>query len=177
MFLTRVALEAGGYFDESLKYVADCDYWMRLGELVKVKKINEVLALETNHGDAKRFADRNELERELRAVRSRYVSPEGMVPFARRAMGRLHEMFWKRVYLVWFLYSLWQRDRRPPWRQWVSILDRQEGIKPIHRQIFRAMFSFLPGASKHMKHSVSIDVDSVWPITGSVEPPNKWESR
>ena len=71
VFWWRSVLQDCGGFDESLKFVADCDYWMRVGARFQSRKIARALALERNHPEAKRFARTGDVYKELAEVRSR----------------------------------------------------------------------------------------------------------
>ena len=84
VFLRRSVWEAAGPFDESLKLVGDCDYWMRIGERFPGRKVNEVQALQRNHPAAKRFAESDALRRELADVRARYPRPGALAGGAGR---------------------------------------------------------------------------------------------
>ena len=48
----RVFNQLGG-FDESLRFVADCDFWMKAGGIFKIIKINEFLSVDRNHSQEK----------------------------------------------------------------------------------------------------------------------------
>lgn len=69
VFWRRALTEAHGMFDESLAFVGDCDYWMRLGAHASGARISELLALERDHGAAKRFTNAGALALELDRVR------------------------------------------------------------------------------------------------------------
>jgi glycosyltransferase involved in cell wall biosynthesis len=98
VFWRREVMDRIGYFDESIKLVADCDYWMRAGEVCRFGKINEFLAVERDHAttlrevtaraagsDRPRGSDAG-FRDELEQVRARYVA----------LSGELHEQAVKR---------------------------------------------------------------------------------
>jgi glycosyltransferase involved in cell wall biosynthesis len=105
VFWRRSVLEDCGGFDESLKFVADCDYWMRIGARFQSHKITEVLALERNHPEAKRFARTGDVYKELAEVRSRYSKTKGPGYQARTLANRIHAFLWRRYYFSRFLLS------------------------------------------------------------------------
>ena len=101
VFWRRRVYEDLGPFDDTLKYVADCDYWMRAGTDHQFVKIHEFLAVERDHGATLRSSEREDLLRELHRVRSRYVTLSGGTH--RRAMARhsvrvrlLYRVYWGR---------------------------------------------------------------------------------
>ena len=105
VFWRRSVFALRGGFDESLKYVADCDYWMRIGALHHGQKLNEVLALERDHPQAKRLAREEQVYRELASVRSRYVPLCGFGFRLQSLLDRCYQMLWYRSYLVSFLWQ------------------------------------------------------------------------
>jgi hypothetical protein len=122
VFWRREAFEKLGPFDEGLRYVADCDYWMRAGASHRFAKVDEFLAVERNHGATLREMQADELWPELSSVRSRYV----------RMGGKRHEwMVWRhrarlRQYHKWYLARLLAQSVLPrPLRgaAWHHMLD------------------------------------------------------
>lgn len=77
VFWRKSAFERIGPFDVTLRYVADCDYWMRAGADHSFMKIDEFLAIERLHRATLREAIGAPLWAELAGVRSRYVSLDG----------------------------------------------------------------------------------------------------
>lgn len=92
VFWKRDLIARFGAFDESLAYVADCDYWMRIGAKAKGVKISEILALERNHVAAKRFADELLVAEELTAVRRKHAL---RVSGTRGVLDRVYAYFWR----------------------------------------------------------------------------------
>ena len=119
VFWRRAVYDDIGPFDDSLRYVADCDYWMRAGSSHTFRKINEFLAVERDHKATFRAAGREELLDELRRVRSRYVTLSGAEH--RRAVTR-HAIRIRLLYRAyWILLSVQSmlpvRARRASWRR------------------------------------------------------------
>ena len=77
VFWRRRALDQLGQFDTGLRFVGDCDYWMRAGGVHRFLRIWEFLAVERNHDTTLRASNSELLDTELRQVRSRYVRLEG----------------------------------------------------------------------------------------------------
>ena len=50
VFWRRSVLEREGLFDETLRYVADCDYWMKAGAHEVFVKLDEFVAVRSVHG-------------------------------------------------------------------------------------------------------------------------------
>jgi glycosyltransferase involved in cell wall biosynthesis len=117
VFWRRRVFESEGDFDESLRYVADCDYWMRTGARRRFVKIPEFLAIERDHAGTLRESAAGALAAELGSVRSRYVSLEGPEHDRRVAEHerRLYR-WWRRYSFGLFVQSLVPRFiRRGPW--------------------------------------------------------------
>jgi len=102
VFWRRHVLESEGPFDESLRYVADCDYWMRVGARRRMVKVNEFLAIERNHGETLR-ATQAAVWTELGAVRERYVSMSGHAHERAIRRHRIRSGLWRRIYWSTFL--------------------------------------------------------------------------
>lgn len=77
VFMRRAAYEAVGPFDESLRFVADCEYWMRAGARHRFVKVDEVLAIERNHEATLREQQASAVALELAAVRARFGRESG----------------------------------------------------------------------------------------------------
>jgi glycosyltransferase involved in cell wall biosynthesis len=103
VFWHRAAYEATGPFDERLRYVADCEYWMRAGERHRFHKVNEFLAVERNHSSTLRETGNDAVWTELRSVRSRFVDITGWQHRLRTARHRIRRRLWQRVYWLAFL--------------------------------------------------------------------------
>ena len=116
VFWRRSAYASIGPFDERLRYVADCDYWMRAGATHRFKKINEFLAVERDHTSTQREAAGSAVWDELATVRSRYMSNRD--PARARSRGAMRESVWHRLYLLAFLVqaSIPSGIRTSPWR-------------------------------------------------------------
>lgn len=115
----RVGDEEGG-FDESLKYVADCDYWMRTSKRRRFVKVDEFLAIERNHGKTLRAEQMDALWSELASVRGRYVQTYGLGHRVASASHRLRMAITGRAYLAWFLVRSTLRvgAGRGPWSRY-----------------------------------------------------------
>lgn len=72
-FFRKSIVEDVGYFDESLKYVMDYDYWIRAAKKGKVLKyIDKDLSLMRIHKKAKTFADNKKMFNEAFNVSKKY---------------------------------------------------------------------------------------------------------
>lgn len=140
----RVFDETGG-FDESLRFVADCDYWIRIGKRYQGYKVDEVLAIERDHGDAKRFAHARAVEDELHRVRARHEAPLTGSALMWPRIDRMHAFVWRRLLLARFVIS-WLRRRRKaidPSQPWAFFLN---AAWPIEISLGRLVASALPGS-------------------------------
>jgi GT2 family glycosyltransferase len=96
----RVYEELGG-FDTSLRYAGDLEYWLRLGRERKLLRVDEFLAVERDHGEAKRFSDAPILAAEARRAREAHDN----VPLWTRRAG----LVWGRFRAWWARRVLWLR--------------------------------------------------------------------
>jgi glycosyltransferase involved in cell wall biosynthesis len=103
VFWRRGAMDEAGPFDESLRFIGDCDYWIRLGERHRGLKVDEILAVEHNHPQAKRMSQSEALMTEIQALRERYMPRKKLARQASTSWERLYAGFWRRANLMSFL--------------------------------------------------------------------------
>lgn len=122
VFWRKRTFDAEGGFDESLRYVADCDYWMRASARRRFVKINEFLAVERDHRATLRESSMEALLAELEGVRSRYVSLQGERHRSAVVRHNMRERIWKRFYWIAFLLqaSVPSQVRRGPWKRFLA---------------------------------------------------------
>lgn len=113
VFFRRSVYTQLGGFDQSLRFVADCDYWLRAGSSFSTHKVDEILAVQRDHPETLRSSRRTEVDEEIRSVRSRYQQMTGMKSRLLRVTDRLHLFLDRRVRLVRFLNAA-NRSRRDP---------------------------------------------------------------
>jgi glycosyltransferase involved in cell wall biosynthesis len=122
VFWRRRLMNDVGLFDASLRYVADCDYWMRAGERHRFEKIEEFLAVERNHPMTLHHTAAGALDQEISTVRSRYVRTGGL----RYAIARLSHAAKRRVNERVNWVRLARRQRASggravgPWHQYLA---------------------------------------------------------
>lgn len=113
-------------FDESLNFVADCDYWIKAAKHFKIKKINEFLAIDRHQPDSKRIKCSKALEDELKRVRSRYLYNTLNSNKDSYFTDRLHEFFWPKLYQARFYFCLLLNSKNAKcWRQFIYEVRRQ----------------------------------------------------
>ncbi|HEC86471.1 MAG TPA: glycosyltransferase [Thermoplasmatales archaeon] len=138
VFWRRKVFEQLGGFDETLKFVADCDYWMKVGTIFGIRKINEVLAIDRLHGSAKRSLYPDVWRNELKEVRKRYCKSGLIQKNLELFIYRLYGPFWQRYYMVKFLYRYLTRHKskdQSAWSRFLSIKDLQ--MAPWHQLLIR----------------------------------------
>ncbi len=145
VFWWRSVLQECGGFDESLKFVADCDYWMRIGARFQSRKIDEALALERNHPEAKRFARTGDVYKELAEVRSRYSKTKGPGYQARVLGDRAHTFLWRRYYFSRFLLSYLRRSRLSPDAPYAAFLTRGGEVRVSIGPVLATLLPFTGG--------------------------------
>lgn len=72
VFFRREVFEKVGYLDESLHYVMDYDYWIRIGRKFRIKKMPGVLANFRVWGTSKTVGSQHKFWNELRSVSLKY---------------------------------------------------------------------------------------------------------
>lgn len=74
VFLRRKVYTEVGNFQKGVKYLADCEYWLRADrKRLRIAKIHEVLALESNHSDTIRQRLSTAIDAEKRLLLERYA--------------------------------------------------------------------------------------------------------
>lgn len=121
VFWTREVYTRDGGFDERLRFVADCEYWMRAGARWPFRRINEVLAIEHDHGQTHRAVSYAALHRELADVRRSYGGA-GLQAWLLGLLDRARAYLWRRVLLVRLVAAIPRRprDRRTAWARTVA---------------------------------------------------------
>jgi len=141
VFWQRRVFERFGGFDEGLKFVGDCDYWMKAGRVFSVKKINEFLAIERDHLQAKRFAQHDSLKDELRRVRARYYDLDSIQGRVGRIGDQVWAFFWKRYYMGKFLLLYHRRNLSVSNHSWFNLLNMPNfRLAPL----YKLLLGFLP---------------------------------
>ena len=73
VFMRRHCWDKVGHLGQDVKYLGDCEYWLRLiNNGFRFGKINEVLAVELDHGDMLRNTMQEEIENEKRYLKTKY---------------------------------------------------------------------------------------------------------
>ena len=128
VFLRRAVWEQAGPFDESLQLVGDCEYWMRIGDCFPGRKVNEVLAFQRNHPQAKRFAQADVLAAEIAEVRTRYPRPGKIVG----DLERLEAGLWRRLFtLVFLAKTLSGRTGKGSWSHFLAQPEVRHSVVPM----------------------------------------------
>jgi glycosyltransferase involved in cell wall biosynthesis len=126
----HVFSELGG-FDARLRYVADCDFWMRAGRTHSFLKLDEVQAVDGRHGGTLRATQGRDVEAELRRVRNANGAESGVRGFLLRITDIAYHMVHTQLAFTRFAVE-WLRTRvlgRPP-RAWRRFLLSDVGISP-----------------------------------------------
>lgn len=154
VFWRRSAMESVGTFEESLRYVADCDYWMRLAAHGSGLKVNEVLALELDHEGTHRQRSADKVWNELAAVRSRHAPSRSVLD----EVARWRAAAFRRWYLFNLALAVSGVRSGGGWRTFVRAMPRRSlsvrwmlagllfSLRRIDRRIVR-----LPDSFKHLE--------------------------
>ena len=114
VFFRKSVVERVGLFDESLKLVGDCEYWMRVGKQCKISKIEEFLAIARDHQMTLRERRWQQLLKELEHVRKKYGATRGSNKGFTRILDRLQSAWVARYMMVKFLFYYWVKTKRSP---------------------------------------------------------------
>ena len=82
--------------DESLEYVMDYEFWLRLSETYEFRHINRILAADRNHADRKMLTDREFLIPERERIQEKYGLCSGVRYWLGRSADKLYSA-WKRL--------------------------------------------------------------------------------
>lgn len=137
VFWRRRAYEKVGGFDETLKFVGDYEYWLRIASQSTVERLSEFLAVDRLQSQAKRFVHRNLLDAELIRVRDTYASSHSSR--MRRAFYRSYGFFWVRYFMGRFLMERARPTRRGGelWSHLLGVRDLQ--LPSLGRLLKRAL--------------------------------------
>lgn len=131
VFWRRRAYQRLGGFDADLKFVGDLDYWLRLGERVKVIRVDEVLAIERHHDAALSRASAEQMAAEAAEVRARHHRSTGAVAAAATVVARGRAAIWRRILWLRFLRSFRGRGSAGarPWGEFIA--DGRLRVSPL----------------------------------------------
>lgn len=148
VFFKRTVYETVGEFSKDVRLIADCEYWLRVSEKGhKFKKINEVLAIELNHGDTLRTKYEDEINAEKRFLISRYrTNIFGVTPL-------------RKLYLRWKYLE----------KEYLSLRFAQlsRSNKRIHWSNFLGAFHVRFNWLAHISKKLRLSRKPVWTIKSS----------
>ena len=130
-FWRREVFERLGGFDTDVRYVADCDFWMRAARQFRLTKVDEVQAVDGRHSGTLREAQREAVFSELATVRRRHGAPGGLRGLALRAVDVGYHVLHTQIAFTRFTLE-WARNRlqrRRP-RSWTRFLTSDVRISP-----------------------------------------------
>jgi glycosyltransferase involved in cell wall biosynthesis len=111
VFIRRRVFDSHGGFDPSLRFVGDLEYWLRIGATTKVRRIDEVLAVERVHLGALSTAQATRMALEEHAMRSRFTGTSPILGLA-RLLARSRAAVWRRRLLIRFISAAHSRSTR-----------------------------------------------------------------
>jgi hypothetical protein len=126
VFWTRALTERIGPFDTTYRLIGDCEYWLRAATAnARIEHVEEIQALQIDHGETLRTTQRDRLREEFERLRSHYgavVAPPASPRFERAKKS----VAWRRRQLE---FRIAVRRRRPDrWPRFASFL-RRRGIE------------------------------------------------
>lgn len=101
VFLRRRVFEKIGQFNVDYKYLADCEFWQRLNRSgLKIRKIDEFLAIESNHEGTLR--EKHQEAVEVERAKLDPTKQGGLIAFLRRGVFQLLSYFEKDIKILHF---------------------------------------------------------------------------
>jgi SAM-dependent methyltransferase len=139
VFWRRRVAEAVGEFDADMRLAGDLDYWLRMGPHRAFARVDEVLAIERDHGTTQRSRQWDLLMTESARARAR----AGAGTAGQRRVGLVVERFraWLSRRVLWARFALattGAADRRRGWWQ------RFRGAQSIDFAFARSLAAQLP---------------------------------
>ncbi len=119
VFMRRRCWDEVGSLRKDVKYLGDCEYWLRLIERdFRFGKINEVLAVEYNHGDTLRNTMQAEIESEKQYLREKYwrTSPlKESIRWVFLFSRKILTPFW----YIYFILKVSMKAERGSWNKFI----------------------------------------------------------
>jgi hypothetical protein len=123
-FWRKTLTDRIGTFDSGYRLIGDCEYWVRAASLgANVRHVDEVLALQIDHGETLRSTQPARMKEEFARMRAHYAdaAPQPRFPslraFTRSARWRLYQ--WR------FLVASARRDPKM-WSRFIGFLRQNE---------------------------------------------------
>jgi glycosyltransferase involved in cell wall biosynthesis len=119
VFMRRRCWYDVGGFRREVKYLGDCEYWLRLvNNGHRFGKINEIVAIEVNHGETLRSTMADEIAKEKRFLRQRYWPASPLGEAARTCVLLYRKVFTPFLY-VRFILKVNRRAGRGAWGNFI----------------------------------------------------------
>ncbi len=121
VFWRRSVADDLGEFDADLRYVADCEFWMRALQHHRLTQVHEFLAVDTIQPGALRSELGEAVVAETEVVRARFTDLHGPGHRARSLLNRIWGALWRRAYWLQFLVRQGAGTRaRGSWAHWLA---------------------------------------------------------
>ncbi|MFN2390024.1 MAG: glycosyltransferase family 2 protein [Actinomycetota bacterium] len=122
VFWTNDLAERIGPFDTSFRLVGDHEYWLRAAAAgASLIHIDEILALQLEHGGTLRERFPRELQEELARVRRRYATFGGPPPSS-LVQGARRRLRWRWYQSQFIAAGMWKKPRK--WPRFMRFLDQ-----------------------------------------------------
>lgn len=136
VFLRRELLTTVGYFDESLQFCMDYDYWIRVGKRYSIGYLPEYLATSKLHAKGKTLANQTAFHREIVHMIQRhygYVPARWIAAFAHKYLesylsrkGRMRDLAFRTLVHSIFLTKYLAVNRKLPINDLMTRLRRKD---------------------------------------------------
>jgi glycosyltransferase involved in cell wall biosynthesis len=155
VFFRRSVFEKVGSFDETLRYVGDCDYWLRAASAFPIIKVDDIMALQRNHPETLRSSQAAALQSEVQLVRSRYQRMTGGLARVLQLVDRLYLFIHRRYRLLQFLSAL-RRSNNPDYAgRWCMFMHKNDSFTFSTRHVLAGL---VPFAGRSMLYRMATQV-------------------
>lgn len=119
VFLRRSVFEKAGFFNTEFRYLADCEFWLRINDIMghKILKVDEVMAIENNHAGTIRHAFQEGIEIEKEKL---------MLLYGKEYSWEKIRLFILRLYIerkLWKFVLINMTNHIIPYKSWRNFLS------------------------------------------------------
>lgn len=146
VFLRRSVFENAGFFNTEYRYLADCEFWLRVNNIMgnKILKIDEVLAIEYNHTGTIRHTFQKGIEIEKEKL---------ILLYGQEYFWRKIRLFMLRLYIerkLWKFIIINLTNHIIPYKSWRNFLSAYNANFNLLHYFLRKLYK-LPSYIKRVK--------------------------
>ncbi len=122
VFLRKSIFEKVGFFNTEFKYLADCEFWLRINNIMghKILKVDEVMAIEYNHDGTIRHV----FQEAIKAEKEKLMHMYGREYFGKKFRLLMIRLYKERKLWKFILINLTKNIINfKPWRNFLSAYE------------------------------------------------------